>query len=152
MSALSRPIQQKLRYANQLSITRGRRETSSTKSNLIPRGMNGHWELIIAHQNPQQLSTNLWAAVWARGCQFLGPGTVNRSIACVHHFQWSQYSYLWFPFDSNVRRSVKAGAAGTGGWLSAVTKGTGYVCGARTRTTLSPGFKNQHRSRPAATL
>lgn len=31
-------------------------------------------ELIIQHQNPQQLSTNLWAAVRARGCQFLGPG------------------------------------------------------------------------------
>lgn len=33
-------------------------------------------ELIIQHQNPQQLSTNLWAAVRARGCQFLGPGIV----------------------------------------------------------------------------
>lgn len=32
-------------------------------------------ELIIQHQNPQQLSTNLWAAVRARGCQFLGPGS-----------------------------------------------------------------------------
>lgn len=32
-------------------------------------------ELIIQHQNPQQLSTNLWSAVRARGCQFLGPGT-----------------------------------------------------------------------------
>ena len=31
-------------------------------------------ELILAHQNPQQLSANLWAAVRTRGCQFLGPG------------------------------------------------------------------------------
>jgi RING finger and CCCH-type zinc finger domain-containing protein len=31
-------------------------------------------ELILHHQNPQQLSANLWAAVRARGCQFLGPG------------------------------------------------------------------------------
>lgn len=31
-------------------------------------------ELILQHQNPQQLSSNLWAAVRARGCQFLGPG------------------------------------------------------------------------------
>jgi len=31
-------------------------------------------ELILQHQNPQQLSANLWAAVRARGCQFLGPG------------------------------------------------------------------------------
>ena len=30
-------------------------------------------ELILQHQNPQQLSANLWAAVRARGCQFLGP-------------------------------------------------------------------------------
>lgn len=33
-------------------------------------------ELILQHQNPQQLSANLWAAVRARGCQFLGPGKV----------------------------------------------------------------------------
>ena len=31
-------------------------------------------ELILQHQNHQQLSANLWAAVRARGCQFLGPG------------------------------------------------------------------------------
>ena len=30
-------------------------------------------ELILQHQNPQQLSALLWAAVRARGCQFLGP-------------------------------------------------------------------------------
>ena len=31
-------------------------------------------ELILQHQNPQQLSSNLWASVRGRGCQFLGPG------------------------------------------------------------------------------
>lgn len=31
-------------------------------------------ELILYHQNPGHLSANLWAAVRARGCQFLGPG------------------------------------------------------------------------------
>ena len=31
-------------------------------------------EMILQHQNAQQLSANLWAAVRARGCQFLGPG------------------------------------------------------------------------------
>lgn len=36
-------------------------------------------ELILQHQNPQQLSSNLWAAVRARGCQFLGPGTYPSS-------------------------------------------------------------------------
>lgn len=34
-------------------------------------------ELILQHQNPQQLSANLWAAVRARGCQFLGPGELS---------------------------------------------------------------------------
>lgn len=40
-------------------------------------------ELILQHQNPQQLNANLWAAVRARGCQFLGPGTLlsKNSIA-----------------------------------------------------------------------
>ena len=36
-------------------------------------------ELILQHQNPQQLSSNLWAAVRARGCQFLGPGKMRGS-------------------------------------------------------------------------
>ena len=31
-------------------------------------------EMILLHQNPAQLSANLWAGVRARGCQFLGPG------------------------------------------------------------------------------
>lgn len=45
-------------------------------------------ELIIQHQNPQQLSTNLWAAVRARGCQFLGPGSKIslRPIIVDYHF------------------------------------------------------------------
>ena len=30
-------------------------------------------ELILLHQNMQQLTTHLWSAVRARGCQFLGP-------------------------------------------------------------------------------
>lgn len=38
-------------------------------------------ELILQHQNPQQLSANLWAAVRARGCQFLGPGMI------LHNFE-----------------------------------------------------------------
>ena len=39
-------------------------------------------ELILQHQNPQQLSANLWAAVRARGCQFLGkyPHANNSTI------------------------------------------------------------------------
>lgn len=43
-------------------------------------------ELILQHQNPQQLSANLWAAVRARGCQFLGPG------GCARHTERSHLS------------------------------------------------------------
>ena len=31
-------------------------------------------DFILHHQNPQQLTANLWSAVRSRGCQFLGPG------------------------------------------------------------------------------
>jgi RING finger/CCCH-type zinc finger protein len=37
-------------------------------------GERGLMELLLLHQNPYHLSSNLWAAVRARGCQFLGPG------------------------------------------------------------------------------
>ncbi|CAB1352099.1 unnamed protein product [Coregonus sp. 'balchen'] len=40
-------------------------------------------ELILQHQNPQQLSANLWAAVRARGCQFLGPATQEDALKLV---------------------------------------------------------------------
>lgn len=40
-------------------------------------------ELILQHQNPQQLSTNLWAAVRARGCQFLGPAMQEAVLKLV---------------------------------------------------------------------
>ena len=40
-------------------------------------------ELILQHQNPQQLSSNLWAAVRGRGCQFLGPGIVSFAVTGV---------------------------------------------------------------------
>ena len=37
-------------------------------------------ELMLQHQNTQQLSANLWAAVRARGCQFLGPGMCKLNV------------------------------------------------------------------------
>lgn len=46
-------------------------------------------ELILQHQNPQQLSANLWAAVRARGCQFLGPG-----IEYSYDPEVEEYGYL----------------------------------------------------------
>ena len=40
-------------------------------------------ELILQHQNPQQLSANLWAAVRTRGCQFLGPAMQEEVLKLV---------------------------------------------------------------------
>ena len=70
---LSRPIQRKLvTLVNcQLIEEEGRARVVRAARSLGERIVT---ELIIQHQNPQQLSTNLWAAVRARGCQFLGPG------------------------------------------------------------------------------
>lgn len=70
---LSRPMQRKLvMLINcQLLEEEGRIRALKAARSLGERTVT---ELIIQHQNPQQLSTNLWAAVRARGCQFLGPG------------------------------------------------------------------------------
>lgn len=49
-------------------------------------------ELILQHQNPQQLSSNLWAAVRARGCQFLGPGRQlysRKTLRVIFEIIWS---------------------------------------------------------------
>ena len=40
-------------------------------------------ELILLHQNPQQLSTNLWACVRSRGCQFLGPAMQEEVLKLI---------------------------------------------------------------------
>lgn len=73
VNVLSRPMQRKLvMLINcQLLEEEGRIRALKAARSLGERTVT---ELIIQHQNPQQLSTNLWAAVRARGCQFLGPG------------------------------------------------------------------------------
>lgn len=70
---LSRPMQRKLvTLVNcQLVEDEGRARAIRAARSLGERTVT---ELILQHQNPQQLSANLWAAVRARGCQFLGPG------------------------------------------------------------------------------
>uniref|UniRef100_A0A673NIX6 Roquin-2-like n=1 Tax=Sinocyclocheilus rhinocerous TaxID=307959 RepID=A0A673NIX6_9TELE len=72
-STLSRPMQRKLvTLVNcQLVEEEGRMRAVRACRSLGERTVT---ELILQHQNPQQLSANLWAAVRARGCQFLGPG------------------------------------------------------------------------------
>lgn len=71
-SLLSRPMQRKLvTLVNcQLVEEEGRSRAIRAARSLGERTVT---ELILQHQNPQQLSANLWAAVRARGCQFLGP-------------------------------------------------------------------------------
>lgn len=73
VNVLSRPMQRKLvMLINcQFLEEEGRIRALKAARSLGERTVT---ELIIQHQNPQQLSTNLWAAVRARGCQFLGPG------------------------------------------------------------------------------
>ncbi|XP_042675352.1 roquin-1 [Centrocercus urophasianus] len=71
-SVLSRPMQRKLvtLVHCQLVEEEGRIRAMRAARSLGERTVT---ELILQHQNPQQLSSNLWAAVRARGCQFLGP-------------------------------------------------------------------------------
>lgn len=72
-SILSRPMQRKVvsLVSCQLVEEEGRARAARAARSLGERTVT---ELILQHQNAQQLSSNLWAAVRARGCQFLGPG------------------------------------------------------------------------------
>ncbi|KAJ8792567.1 hypothetical protein J1605_019786 [Eschrichtius robustus] len=81
-SALSRPMQRKLvTLVNcQLVEEEGRVRAIRAARSLGERTVT---ELILQHQNPQQLSANLWAAVRARGCQFLGPAMQEEALKLV---------------------------------------------------------------------
>ncbi|XP_078606174.1 roquin-1-like isoform X2 [Branchiostoma floridae x Branchiostoma japonicum] len=81
-SALSRPMQRKLvTLVNcQLVEDEGRARAMRAARSLGERTVT---ELILQHQNPQQLSQNLWAAVRARGCQFLGPAMQEETLKLI---------------------------------------------------------------------
>jgi len=81
-SQLSRPMQRKLvTLVNcQLLENEGRSRGARAARSLGERSVT---ELILQHQNPQQLSANLWAAVRARGCQFLGPAMQEEVLKLV---------------------------------------------------------------------
>ncbi|GFR00818.1 roquin-1 [Trichonephila clavata] len=81
-SPLSRPMQRKLvTLINcQLVEEEGRARGMRAARSLGERSVT---ELILQHQNPQQLSANLWAAVRARGCQFLGPAMQEEVLKLV---------------------------------------------------------------------
>lgn len=78
----SRPMQRKLvTLINcQLVEDEGRSRAMRAARSLGERTVT---ELILQHQNPQQLSANLWAAVRARGCQFLGPAMQEEVLNLV---------------------------------------------------------------------
>merc|ERR1719188_468300 len=79
---LSRPMQRKLvTLINcQPLEEEGRARAIRAARSLGERSVT---ELILQHQNPQQLSANLWAAVRARGCQFLGPAMQEEVLKLV---------------------------------------------------------------------
>ncbi|XP_055841327.1 roquin-1 [Episyrphus balteatus] len=81
-SLLSRPMQRKLvTLVNcQLMEDEGRSRALRAARSLGERTVT---ELILQHQNPQQLSSNLWAAVRSRGCQFLGPAMQEEVLKLV---------------------------------------------------------------------
>ncbi|XP_024118191.1 roquin-1 isoform X3 [Oryzias melastigma] len=81
-SILSRPMQRKLvtLVHCQLVEEEGRVRAMRAARSLGERTVT---ELILQHQNPQQLSSNLWAAVRARGCQFLGPAMQEEALKLV---------------------------------------------------------------------
>lgn len=78
----SRPMQRKLvTLINcQLVEEEGRSRSMRAARSLGERTVT---ELILQHQNPQQLSANLWAAVRARGCQFLGPAMQEEVLKLI---------------------------------------------------------------------
>ncbi|XP_022094877.1 uncharacterized protein LOC110981556 [Acanthaster planci] len=79
---LSKPMQRKLvALVNcQLVEDEGRSRAMRAARSLGERAVT---ELILQHQNQQQLSANLWAAVRSRGCQFLGPAMQEETLKLV---------------------------------------------------------------------
>ncbi|KAL9904970.1 LOW QUALITY PROTEIN: uncharacterized protein LOC119637924 [Glossina fuscipes] len=81
-SLLTRPMLRKLvTLVNcQLMEEEGRTRAVRTARLLGERTVT---ELLLQHQNPQQLSLYLWAAVRSRGCQFLGPAMQEEVLKLV---------------------------------------------------------------------
>lgn len=70
--ALSRPMQRKLISLLHCQLVDGKGRSRAMR-NARSIGERALSELLIKHQDPHTLSANLWAAVRARGCQYLGP-------------------------------------------------------------------------------
>ena len=95
---LSKPMQRKLvALVNcQLVEEEGRSRAMRAARSLGERAVT---ELILQHQNQQQLSANLWAAVRARGCQFLGPG--NYMYMYIYYIYVCMFSVTSSPSRMN---------------------------------------------------
>jgi len=79
---LSRPMQRKLVTLINCQLVEGEGRSRAMRA-ARSLGERTVTELILQHQNPQQLSANLWAAVRARGCQFLGPAMQEEVLKLV---------------------------------------------------------------------
>jgi len=79
---LTRPMQRKLvTLVNcQLVEEEGRIRAMRAARSLGERTVT---ELLLLHQNQNQVSANLWAAVRARGCQFLGPAMQEEALKLI---------------------------------------------------------------------
>ena len=97
-------------------------------------------ELILQHQNPQQLSANLWAAVRARGCQFLGPAMQEEVLKLV---------LLALEDGSALSRKVEGHFKGT---QLIFCQGACDVCGPEVGTSLSSSKQDFHRPCSSASL
>merc|ERR1719322_2259870 len=78
----SRPMQRKLiaLFNNQLIEAQGRQRVLRLAKALAERVTT---ELICCHQSPTSLASNLWDAVRARGCQFLGPAMQEEALKLI---------------------------------------------------------------------
>ncbi|XP_054154332.1 roquin-2-like [Oppia nitens] len=80
--ALSRPMQRKLITLLHCQVVEGECRTRALR-NARSIGERALGELLVKHQDSHQLSSNLWAAVRARGCQFLGPAMQEEVLRLV---------------------------------------------------------------------
>lgn len=82
VNRLSRPMQKKLvaLLHSQLFDGEGRLKAIKHSRSVGERAIA---ELLLKHQDSHQLSSNLWAAVRARGCQFLGPAMQEEVLKLV---------------------------------------------------------------------
>ncbi len=107
-------------------------------------------ELLLLHQNPSHLSSNLWSAVRARGCQFLGPGAGRIQF---FHSAASRRQLTKFPLCfSDAGRGSATDFVDAGRRGDDLEEDVGDVYRADARGRLSTGVEDQRRTRCPAAL